>query len=251
MKNNSMPKGILFNRKQFILKSKKILILSDLHSPYHNKTAIKKSIQIANKQKITSIILLGDIIDFYQISKYNKIPTAPNLQYELDVTYNLLSYIRKQFPKVQIIYMRGNHERRLQHYLCKNSELYNLNNMILEKLLRLDELNIKLLDDYTLIKYGNFTLLHGDEIKAGGSIDVCRNKLNYSKCSIVFGHHHTSDVYQIKTLDNNVLTSIAVGTLGELSPDYMPYNMNWNNGFCIMDEKGNYRNYKIVSGKVL
>jgi predicted phosphodiesterase len=247
---DNLPNGIITNRYLYNLHSKKTLVITDLHCPYHNKPALKQTLYYAQKQKITAIVLLGDIIDFYMISRFNKIPSAPNLQYELDTTISVLKYIRELFPKIQIFYIRGNHERRLLTHLCKNAELFSLNNMMLDKLLKLNELNITLLEDFTLIKYGNFILMHGDEIKGGG-VDNCRSKLNISKCSIIFGHHHNSDIYQTNTLDNRILTSIAVGTLGEISPDYSPYNMNWSLGFCIINEYGEFKNYKIINDKII
>ena len=44
-----------------------ILLISDLHIPYHNIQAITLALDYGKEQKVNTIIINGDLMDFYQM----------------------------------------------------------------------------------------------------------------------------------------------------------------------------------------
>ena len=229
-----IPKSFAEKREKILI-SGNTLIVADIHCPYHNPDALKTMLKFVQTQKIKNIILLGDIIDFYQISKFQKNPRNPNLQLEIDTTIQMLTIIRKLFPKTRIIYTDGNHEARLNKWLWTHAEVLNLKSLEFENLLDLNKLGIEHYDNYTLIEHTGTNLLmqHGDTIASGG-INPGRNTLLKNMVGIVFGHLHRSDSYIFNTLKKEKIESYSVGCLCDTNPDYWCYANNWNNGFALI-----------------
>lgn len=60
----------------------KILIMSDLHVPYHDLDAIKTALDYGEEQNIDSIIFNGDLTDFFEVSSF-----IPSLRTRASATY--------------------------------------------------------------------------------------------------------------------------------------------------------------------
>lgn len=252
MSDTNLPEGVSFKRDNFVIPNnfRRILILSDIHSPFHSKTALQKAINYGIKNKADCIILNGDIVDFNQVSKYYKNPDDPNFQKELDTTIKILKHLRKVFKNKMIIYLEGNHEERLLKYLEKVPALQKVEALKIPKLLKLDKLNIKYIDNKRNILAGKMLISHGDNIKASG-LSPARSTLLKNMCNIVFGHLHRIDEYHFRTPLQTVLSSYSIGCLCENNPDYWPNN-NWQHGFgflTITDKEGNFQFHNIKLGE--
>ena len=140
-----------------------ILFVSDIHAPFQDNRAVRAIISFGKWLKPDKIIFIGDIIDFYAISRFSKDPIrAIRLQNEIDETISILKAFRDEFPKVEMIYLKGNHEQRLQKYLwSKASEISRLRNMTLESLLELNSFGIKY-EEKGRVKFRNLVIKHGD-----------------------------------------------------------------------------------------
>lgn len=255
MKVIQIPTGITQDRLPVVLKGvKKALILNDLHIPYHNSDALRCALLHSKRQNIDTIILNGDIIDFYKISRHAKSPSAPNLQYEIDTTIKVLATIRATFPKANIHFLEGNHEDRLKRYLQEHSELHSLDIFKLHNLLKLKDLKIHLINGKRIIKIGKLCIAHGHEICVGG-VTPARGALLKNMTNICFGHLHRTDSYLYTNIAGETLQSYSIGALCDLFPDYVSTNSNWNHGFAIIrfiDKNGNFvfNNHRIINGVV-
>lgn len=58
---------------------KRVLILSDIHAPYHNIDAITAALQHAKKSKPDALLLNGDTIDCHRLSRFIKDPKEKKL----------------------------------------------------------------------------------------------------------------------------------------------------------------------------
>jgi len=64
----------------FVFKGhKRVLILSDIHVPYHSIDAITAAIQYAKKSKPDALLLNGDTIDCHRLSRFIKDPKKGTL----------------------------------------------------------------------------------------------------------------------------------------------------------------------------
>lgn len=240
MKNSTLPNSFLKDIKPLALQGNRFLIINDLHIPYHCKKSIEKAIKYGKSKKVDSILLNGDIIDFFPISRFNKSPENPNLQIELNATVQVLQYIRKSFPKATIYYKIGNHEDRLSKYINEHSELFSLDCLKLKSLLKFQELKIRLVDSNTIMRIGSLFIAHGHETKAGG-LTPAKNMLNKWHCDIAFGHLHRTDEFHFRKFDGTYIKTYSIGCLCNLYPEYWQNN-NWNAGALFVErlKEGKY-----------
>jgi hypothetical protein len=64
---------------------KKVLVLGDIHIPYHDITAIKAAINYGKAVGIDCVYINGDLLDFYQLSSFEKDPRKRGFQGELEL----------------------------------------------------------------------------------------------------------------------------------------------------------------------
>ena len=253
---DDIPESFEEIREPYILatSTKKILVLSDIHFPYHNSKALKVAIKYGIKEGVDCIILNGDILDFYSLSDFAKDPSKPRLRKEIELGKWFLNELRLAFPTAQIYYKIGNHEMRLERYLqVKAPEIFDSEEFRLDILLDFAKHHVILVDKYTVIKAGKLSIIHGHEYKGAGGIYPAKYIYSKSKVDTICGHYHRSSTYLDKNMDGQYHGGFSTGCLCELSPDYMPYN-EWVHGFAVVTMKsgGNFsvQNLTIDNGEI-
>lgn len=234
---------------------KRILLLSDIHIPYHSIEAVTLALDYGRKKKIDTIILNGDVIDFYQLSRFEKDPRKRSFAHELEATMSFLQTLRKLFPLAKIIYKCGNHDLRLQKYLMvKAPELLGVSEFELPQLLKFRELGITWVEDKVIMKLKKLNIIHGHEFSAGfiAPVNIARGLFLKANAIAIQGHNHQTSENTVTTLDGDMITTWSIGCLCELHPTYMPFN-KWNHGFADILVEGNtfeVFNKRIKNGKV-
>jgi len=81
-----LPKGETERIEPYVLPkaNKNVLIISDLHMPYHDDDALFAALEYGHEQNVDTIIINGDLFDFSQISRHEKDPRKRSVKYELD-----------------------------------------------------------------------------------------------------------------------------------------------------------------------
>lgn len=240
--DNMLPRSYHKKRKADIRisKDRSILVLSDLHCPYHDVKAISKAIQMGQQCNVDTVILLGDVMDFHRISRYENDPDTLSFAKEIEVGAQLLFGIREAFREADIWYVQGNHEVRLDAYLQKNaSELVDLPDIALDRLLDLHAQEITWVQD-GFIHCGDMTFLHGHEMRGIGGVNPSRKLFNKVKKSAICGHLHRPDSFYTRDGAGKLLQCHVIGHLGDPSPSYHPRN-DWQHGYALVDvtKKGN------------
>lgn len=95
---------------------KKVLVLSDLHIPFHKDREIIDIVK--EHSNVNLIILAGDILDCFSVSTFPKEMHIP-LYEELKTASSFLKKIDRLTPNTKKIVFRGNHEFRFKRYLAK------------------------------------------------------------------------------------------------------------------------------------
>jgi len=219
------------------------LVMADLHIPYHDVNAIETMYGYLDVNKINPdiIVILGDLIDFYQVSAFSKDPTKMSVKEEIDIAREFLVNLRYRYPDAKIIYYEGNHEQRLNRYLMDNAgELYELVQGLLEDKLQLDDLDIEYKTDP--FRIGKLWHLHGHE-RAGrsGNPEYITNVMwKFVHDNFIVGHYHRSQEKVFKSIDGTLYWGGVVGHLAT-TLEYAKLN-NWTQGFAIVkyDSSGNF-----------
>jgi predicted phosphodiesterase len=245
-------------QRRYVLPShhRKVLIMSDLHIPYHELEAIQVALDYGIESGCDAIYLNGDVIDFARISRWSKDPHSPNVQVEVDMVREFL-YGLTGFG-LPIYYKMGNHEERWNAYLLQNApELHDLDVMQMESVLGLEDMEITLIDSRVKVAFGKLLVIHGHEFGESffNPVNPARGLFLKAKTSIVAGHNHQTSSHHENDLNDNPTATFSLGCLCDLSPDYRPFaGTKWNHGFAIVDiEEDGYftvHNKRIIEGKV-
>lgn len=234
----------------------RILVLSDIHFPYQDNKALELALEYGLQKNANAIYLNGDILDFYQCSRFTKDRRLRDMAGELEMGRAFLRTIKEMF-NCPIYYKIGNHEKRYEDYLMiKAPELLGIDDFKLEQLLRFGELGITLIKDKQMALAGKLPILHGHEWYGGFAppVNPARGLFLKAKESALVGHHHRTSEHTEKTLGGKVVACHSTGCLCGLEPEYAPYN-NYNHGFAFVEvgKDGNYEveNIKIINYKIV
>ena len=236
---------------------KKLGVFGDVHIPYHDNTALEVMFKKFEEEKVDSIFINGDLLDFYQLSFHEKDPREVHFKGEIEAGKEFLEYIRSRFPDIPIYYITGNHENRFERYLrIKASELLDIDECRLDVILHVAEYKIEYLPFRSKVVFGDYTIEHGDKIPGAGGVVPARTLLMRLKSNSIVNHFHKSSESSQRIYGVGEPTSIRAYSLGcmcDLAPEYMEIN-EWNHGFCIMSkikDKVSVSNYKIEGNTII
>jgi predicted phosphodiesterase len=253
---NKLPESDYKEQEPFKIPvgNNRVLILSDIHLPYHDVDALSLALAWGYEKKPNAIILNGDTMDMYQASRFVKDRRLRDLAGEIEMTRDFLKQLKEEF-NCPIYFKIGNHEDRWENYLKTVApELLGIADFELKNVLRFGELGITEVKSKQVIKIGKLSLLHGHEMHTVFSpVNAARGLYMRTKVSSAAGHNHQTSEHSENDLNGNVVTCFSIGCLSGLRPDYMPVN-RWNHGFMYVETEPNgyfrVENKRIIEGKV-
>ena len=236
------------------IKAKRLLVLSDIHIPYHNIESLTCAFDFAKGEKPDAILLNGDTLDFFGLSRFSKDPKARSFAHELNTFKEFMDVLKKTFD-AKIYFKIGNHEERYFHFLwMKAHEIVGVEEFELENIIKSRAEGIEIIKDKRIMKAGDLNIIHGHEF--GGSVfspvNIARGLFLKGKVSAMQGHNHCTSSHVERDMNGGVVKTWSLGCLSELHPAYLPIN-KWNHGFAIVDVNGqdfNVRNYTIDKGQI-
>lgn len=255
----NLPETYEEKREPYILPKgcNNILLISDLHIPYHNIEAITTAFDYGKQHDVNTIFINGDLIDNHQVSRFESDPRKRSVKQEFDATKEFLRVLRQTFQNASIYWLKGNHCLRWEKFLLmKVREIWDDDYFSLEQRLRLNEENVILLDDKVLVKAGKLSITHGHHIFKGvfTPVNPSRGAFLRAKQSIIVGHLHRASHHPEVDLDGKVISCWSTGCLCELKPNYSPLVSNSQHGFAhiTIENNGDYtvKNYQIINGKL-
>jgi hypothetical protein len=158
------------------------------------------------------VVILGDFLDLAPLSRYLQVAEFQlTLQPALNYAHSLLVEIRETVgPNCEIVYIPGNHERRLSQYILENAaSLFGIKKanipsswpvQSIPSLLRLDELDIEYLAEYPGGEYWitpKLLCTHAPEKNEDLRASLIHGHNESSKLdSHSVTYHHGQEVYQ-------------------------------------------------------
>jgi len=252
----ALPESDETNYDPFILNSKRVLLLSDIHIPYHSIEALTAALEFAENENPDCILLNGDTLDFHGLSRFVRDPKKRSVSHELNAFKQFMDILKRIFPSSRIIFKVGNHEERYQHFLwTKAAELTDVSEFDFENIIKARAEGIEFVTDKKIINLNGLNIIHGHEFSSGffSPVNVARGLFLRAKTSAIQGHNHQTSEHTESDMNGKITTTWSTGCLSELHPAYSPIN-KWNHGFAIIDsaEDGfEVRNKRIFKGKVL
>ena len=217
----------------------RIAFPTDEHYPFQDERARAVALKIVSDFKPDLRIAGSDGLDFYAISKFDKDPKrlkANGLQDEIDLWRKGQEEWRSAHPEARSWFLRSNHDDRLQKYLMRHPELYDLRVLQLPALLGLDALGIEWEHqkgenaNYELVVENRLLITHG-EIARKYSAYTARATLEREGLSLLMGHTHRGGSYFLQTR-TGTLQAHECFCLCLLNPGYVR-NPNWQQGLAL------------------
>ena len=188
-------------------------IMSDSQLPFEDPDSLKFYRKIAKKYNIKHWFHVGDLVDGYNWSRYDKHPSAPNPDEEVEMVRKRFKQWGKYFPNVNCII--GNHDARLMKSLVTAG--------LSEKIMpfsRCMKTIFNAPDGWTFhesliikTKGGPFRLLHGDET---GCSSIPYRTITKTLMSAIKGHFHSSSYVCHRNVNGKLIYDVQVGcTMGD------------------------------------
>jgi predicted phosphodiesterase len=213
----------------------KTFVLSDMHIPFQDDNTIRNVFDCIVDNQPKYIVLLGDILDCYSLSRFLKNPGRyRNLQDEIDIFYKMMRSLMKEIPTTEIHYVLGNHENRLSTLVKEKDGLYGLKGLEPEQIFRLDELGIPC--HRTKVVIDDFIYYHGDVVRKDSAYSAKQEFYDHNCHSGISGHTHRAGSYY-KTYAKEVGFWLENGCLCKMDPDYIndPDKANWQHCINVID----------------
>jgi len=216
----------------------RILVIPDLHAPFHCEKGLQNIIKYAKKHKPTHIVQIGDALDLFAFSRFAKslndseMTAKQELFAGVKIIGRMWKQLQKDNPRVHCFQMRGNHSARLDKRLEEsNPELCGI--VDLSGIWRFPKVNTIYNTRQELI-INNIMFIHGYRSKLG-------DHTKYNHMSVVHGHCHRPGIAYIP-IKGKSLFEMDVGhciDIKSIAVSYMPQKTtNWTKSFGWIDKHG-------------
>jgi len=208
--------------------------INDPHIPFQDQRTLHEVELFLKDLQPELLLIIGDVGDFYQISKFDKNPLRKQTMYQdLSKVKSFHRRIRSILPNTRIIEEEGNHEDRWRKFLwTKVPELADFEELRLDKLYGLDECEIEHIPySEGLLVNGVFLASHGDMIRAHSGYTAKGMSDKHGGCGI-HGHTHRGGSYY-KRDRFGIWGWWENFCLCNLDPDWIA-NPNWQQGFSLV-----------------
>jgi hypothetical protein len=165
-KNAALPSG---PDPTFVVggRSRTIALVPDIHAPYHSESLFSQALEICKSASF--IIVMGDLLDAYSISSFDKDPRRKHtFKDEREMGRELLNRLRLANKWAEMHFIEGNHEDRLRRYLWKKApELADMPELTIRSQLALDSMRIHYHPMSGFKKWGR-RFKHGEVVRPRG-----------------------------------------------------------------------------------
>lgn len=212
----------------------KVGIVSDLHFPFHSELAVQSAVEYLVAEKIDTLLINGDFGDWYAPSRFQTNPALRDFPNELKSQREAFQWIRKCFPKQEIIFKLGNHDERWDKYVWNHfPELHAEEQLRLSTWLKLDDLGIEVVTDQRPVLIGKLPVFHGHELPKGltNPVNMARGAFLRACHTVMVGHGHRTSTHVESDLWHDEITCWSTGCLCDMRPEYARIN-KWNWGFA-------------------
>ncbi len=219
-----------------------VVVVNDFHVPFHDEAALTALHRFLRRERPDWLILNGDFMDFWEISRFDLTPRAgKEFREEIRIGKVILRDVRRLLPRARITWIEGNHEFRLRRYVIQNARhLYGLPGLSVPELFELKRLRIeyvachpaasKFTDNF--IRVGNLYVGHWDKMALHGGY-AAKGLVEAKGVSVLQGHTHRFGAHARTTVDGRILLGIENSSMCRREASYVAHP-NWQLGFSVV-----------------
>ena len=201
------------------MRGRSVVVVSDLHVPYHDKTAWAVCLAAIKALTPSDVVVIGDFVDSYPVSTFGKSPARrADLKFEIDAAHVELDRLQKVAGRAAIHYTAGNHEGRLETYIERQApELYGL--VTMPELLQIKQRGIHWVGYQKHFNIGKISYTH--DVGYSGRNAVSQSLAAFGH-SLVFGHTHRLGVVYGGTVRGRAARGLQRRLVGKLRRNRLP-----------------------------
>ena len=238
---------------------RKALIIPDCHIPFECLDSYRIMLDVAQavygkpntkKPGLEEIVILGDFLDIYGLSRFDADPTLGDLSElydrEIECGNVRLDELERRFPLAKKIYLEGNHELRMRRFLKTMAPALR-NRLTIFKELQIDKRpRFKWIPFDKLQSYQVLGLeVYARHCPVAGG--TCANNAKQAGESILYGHTHQIGMGTfVNKITGKLIHAYNLGCLIDMKSkvfDYVPTRPNWAHGFGFVS--GDYGHYQV------
>lgn len=225
---------------------KNTLIMSDVHIPYHNIRAIDEAVNYGIQKKVDSIFLNGDIIDAYQLSKYNPDPRKRKFWEEIEAFKQFIGTLKTAIPGVPIYYKKGNHDERYEKKMIEQCPVFlGIPQFDFKNIMGLTDFGIDIIDGQRRVNIGKLAVFHGHEVGLkSANVNPARSLFLKIHANGMVSHLHRTSQHTEPSIENDI-TCYSTGHLGDPHPMFCRHN-KWNHGIARV-EKNESGDFEVIN----
>lgn len=196
----------------------RVLVIPDVHIPVNDKAATDLAIAIGFALKPTTIVVLGDTLDFAPLSFHQRTRKVHSLREEIDGGRAFFRAL-EQIGAPNLVLTLGNHEFRLDRYIHGHAPaIADLDGMSVDAMLGLSANGWRVVQYHDGIKIGGVYYTH--EVGHCG-IHAVRTSGDRMASPIVIGHVHSLTGVEMHSIDGEPRGAWSFGWLGDM--DHIDY----------------------------
>jgi predicted phosphodiesterase len=212
----------------------KIALVADTHPPFHDPRAVHLACKLIEAFKPDELVHLGDGIDFYAVSSFDKNPErVDKLQQEIDAAVSVNKLLSSAAGDASCYYLEGNHDQRWLRYLYRHPEVSQLEVLRFSNLLKLEESGWQLGGEEREYFAQRLVVKHGNRVSKHSAYSA-RYALeqHHFQQSVAVGHTHRQG-YHVVTGPRLMVAGWEIGCLCSLEPEYTRHP-NWQLGLAFV-----------------
>lgn len=210
-----------------------VAFIPDLHVDFHDEAMVASSVNLVRALQPHRVVLLGDVNDFFQLSRFNKgLDRLDTLQGEINLANRVRHQYRQAAPNAVMDECEGNHDSRLRTYVQFNARaLYSLDALKPENLHAWKANEITPHGDNGFRLREEFLVKHGTIVRSEAGA-TAKAEFMAAGISGISGHTHRLAPYIKEGYVQREWWE--AGCLCRLDPDYVKGSVpNWRNGMLV------------------
>lgn len=223
------------------LKDGIVIIGSDIHIPFQDKKAVNAFLGYCAEIQPAAIILNGDVLDFYKLSRFVK-GEGRNPYEEITECQDLLKLLKGSCPNSKIYYVIGNHETRLTTYVLNNAP--HLASLVEDVFSIIKTAEIGIQGCAEVVINDSFVCTHGKLLGSKACLSAIK-EIEKHYMSGASGHTHRLAKFLTRKARRKFVW-LETGCLCDLNPEYVQ-DPDWQQGFAVIQ----FENGKLKRAEVL
>lgn len=218
-----------------------ILAASDFHFPFQDNKFVETFIKEVENTQPNYIILNGDLLDFYMLSRFSKSKEGRPVEEEIEICKEFLQKVRLAAPEAKIYYVIGNHETRLEKYTCDNAP--DIASMVVDFYEMLDCKELDIIGCAKVTFNNEFYFEHGTKVSQKAGMSAMK-ELEAHYMSGATGHTHRAAKF-VTNKQGKRYVHLELGCGCNLNPLYAVHP-DWCHAFGVIT----FRNGKLRMAEV-